>query len=268
MQALESQEYAKNIMDRFQLARMLKSSPPVGKEQFIEQCCRGKSVLDLGCIRHSAEFAATDPNWLHRRIHRVAARVVGVDYLPAEVEKLRNSEFHIICADVTRPLPLQEQFDVIVAGDLIEHLDNFQGFFGNCTRLLKPGGSLIITTPNPFFAGQFHFVALKRYFLINPEHTCWIDPQALSQLAARFGFAIAEAHYLRRSWQLPHLISESESNQYDILTGRWTNRSFHAKVLRRLVPVFFWLVYWPYKMLSGASTRLVAYSDYLAVLKK
>ena len=48
-----------------------------------------KNVLDIGCIRHSAEFAVSDPNWLHKKISTAASRTLGVDYLPDEVEKLR-----------------------------------------------------------------------------------------------------------------------------------------------------------------------------------
>ena len=256
------------VADRFTLAAMLRRAPVVEKERFIEDACRDKVVLDLGCVRHSAEFATSDPNWLHGRIFLVAARTVGVDYLAEEVEKLKNTKYHIVWGDVTRPLPIDEQFDVIVAGDLIEHVTNFEGFFENCRRLLRKDGRLIITTPNPFYSGEFHYIAFKRQFIINPEHTCWIDPQALAQLAARFSFTIEQAHYLNQAWNFANFLCENRNNQYDIHSGVWSDQSFASKVKRHALALFFNLFYRPFRYLTGGKTRLVGYADYVAVLRR
>jgi 2-polyprenyl-3-methyl-5-hydroxy-6-metoxy-1,4-benzoquinol methylase len=256
------------MMDRFALSERLKKSKPVDKASYIQDLCRDKVVLDMGCIRHNAEFALKDPNWLHQKIRSVAKKVVGVDYLPEEIEKLKKYNYEIVFGDVTKPIDIQEQFDVIVAGDLIEHLTNFEGFFDNCTKLLKPDGLLVITTPNPFFVDEFHFVAFKGHFLINPEHTCWIDPQALLQLSQRFGYSISEAYYIKNSWQLKNLICETKNNEYDILNGRWSQNSFNSKVIRRIAGILFNIFYVPYKILTGTNASLTKHCDYIAVLKK
>lgn len=255
-------------MDRFLLLDKLKKSKPINRNDFIEQKCLDKVVLDLGCIRHNAEFALRDPNWLHRKIKKVAKRIVGIDYLPSEIEKLQIAGYDIILADITKPISLDENYDIIVAGDLIEHLTNFEGFFDNCTRLLKKDGILIITTPNPFYIDEFLFVAFKRSYLINPEHTCWIDPQALSQLGARFGYKIDEVYFIRESWQLKNLICETAHHRYDILNGVWQNDTFTFKVVRKGLGIVFNLFYAPFKVLTGMNSKLIRYSDYLAVLKK
>ena len=255
-------------MDRFELSHLLFTSPPVDKITFIQDACRDKEVLDLGCIRHNAEFATKDPRWIHQKIKDVAKTVIGIDYLEKEVEKLKKLGYDIRSGDVTKPLPLTVQFDVIIAGDLIEHLTNFEGFFENCKRLLKNGGVLIISTPNPFFSDEFHYVAYKRNFLINPEHTCWIDPQALSQLALRFGFQITETHYLINPWRLGGLMCESRGFEYDILNDRWKNNSLPTKILRFVTSVVFGAFYIPFKTLVLTNTKLVRYSDYIAILKQ
>jgi len=150
------------MMNKFELADMIKAAKPVNKESFIADMCAGKAVLDLGCIRHSAEFALKDATWLHKRIKEVAKKTVGVDYLPREIEKINSAGYDVIFGDVTKPMNITEKFDVIVAGDLLEHLTNFEGFFNNCKTLLTDDGILIITTPNPFFCGEFHYVLFKR----------------------------------------------------------------------------------------------------------
>lgn len=255
-------------MDKYSLARMIKRSDPVEKEAYIQEKSNGKTVLDLGCIRHSAEFAEKDPKWLHSKIRSVAKKTVGIDYLPEEVEKLRKKGFDIRFGDVTKPLDIDERFDVIVAGDLIEHLSNFDGFFDNCTRLLKEEGILIITTPNPFYTDEFHYVAYKKDYIINPEHTCWIDPQALSQLAARFGYSIAEAHFLKHTWKLKGIICEKQGDEYDILNDRWKDSSKAKLIYRLAAGNLFNIIFAPFKNISSENTKLIKYSDYLAVLKK
>jgi SAM-dependent methyltransferase len=245
---------------------MLRAARAVDKERFIEGKCAGKAVLDLGCIRHSADFAK-DSGWLHARIRSVAERVVGIDYLAEEVPKLAAMGYDVRLADVTKPFFLDATFDVIVAGDLIEHLTNFDGFFDNIHRHLKDDGTVIITTPNPFYAGEFHYVAFKRDYLINPEHTCWIDPQALAQLVDRFALGIEEIHFIDNSWRLSQLICNSERDEYDILSDAWRDTSFRKRAARRIAGLMFEIFYAPYRLL-GANSSLVRHSDYVATLKK
>lgn len=255
-------------MDKFTLTEMLKKSKPVERVSFIQEKCLDKRVLDLGCIRHSADYALKDQNWLHKKIKLVANELIGIDYLSGEVEKLNAAGYHIIARDATKPLNIKGKFDVIVAGDLIEHLVNFEGFFENCQRLLKDGGIIIISTPNPFYAELFHFLSFKHNFLINPEHTCWIDPQALLQLTERFGYLISEIHYIKESFKIKNLILETSNHRYDILSEKWTPESLKKKIKRKIFGIFFQVFYVPFKIIIRSNTILVKYSDYLAVLVK
>jgi len=254
-------------MDKFILAQKIKSSKVVDRGLFIQERCRGKRVLDLGCVRHNAAFALKDPDWLHKKIASVAAEVVGLDYLREEVNKMAQAGYNIIFGDVTKPLDVKGRFDVIVAGDLIEHLTNFDGFFENCIRLLKPDGILIISTANPFYSGEFHYLAFKSNFLVNPEHTCWIDPQCLAQLSERSGFRIDEIHYVKDPWRLGAIISETSRRRYDIHKDTWSGDSLVFKIFRVAVGKIFDLFYAPYRFISGTSSPLVKYSDYIAALK-
>lgn len=253
-------------MDKFTLSEIIKKSKPIVKEDFIQKKCHGKTVLDIGCIRHSAKFVIEDPKWLHKKIKAVAKKVIGVDYLPQEIEKLSKFGYEIILWDITKRLNIDEKFDVIVAGDVIEHLVNFEGFFENCKNLLKSEGILIITTANPFYAGEFHYLAFKRDFLLNPEHTCWIDPLCLEQLSRKFGFGIREIHYLKNSWKLNSVICETKRHVYDILNDKWMNNSVRFKLFRVLFGSLFAIFYLPYRIISGCNTILVRYSDYLVLL--
>jgi len=256
------------VIDPFRIARHLVHAPVVNKIRFLRDACRGKRVLDLGCVRHTAAFALKDPHWLHGIIASVAATMLGVDIVAAEVEKLCDFGYNVIAGDVTKPIPIAGPFDVIVAGDIIEHLDNFAGFFENCQRLLAPDGIVVITTANPFYAELFHYIALKRAFLANPEHSCWIDPCMLARLAARFGFRASEMHYLTNSWRLRSMICETASHRYDIVNDRWSSNTLAFRACRKIMKRVFGGIYDVVKILSITNTRLVQHADYLAVLRR
>jgi len=254
-------------MNKFTFADKVRASSTVDKGKFIEEMCRGKKVLDMGCVCHDETFYNKD-DWLHSKIKGVARELLGVDYLESDVKKLQRKGFNIICGDVTRELNIKKKYDVIIAGDLVEHLTNFEGFFKNLDKLLTRKGVVIISTPNPFYADEFHYVSFKRSYLINPEHTCWIDPLAMNQLVSRFNFNITEIHFIKDCWKLGSLISESRDDSYDITKDEWKKKGFYSRIWRRLLGYLFNIIYIPYCLITFQYTDLVRYSDYLVVLNR
>src|SRR5688572_13790842 len=97
------------------LHRVLKQglAAPVSRIELMRELCRGKDVLDLGCVQHDAA-QAEQPEWLHQAIVEVAASVIGVDYSAHNVAKLKQRGYTMIGADVTKPLPIEASFDIIV----------------------------------------------------------------------------------------------------------------------------------------------------------
>jgi len=256
-------------MERFFLSDLISKSQVIEKESFIKQKCKNKVVLDLGCIRHDASFA-NNPNWLHNEIKNVAKKVIGIDFLGDEVKKLQGLEYKILFGDVTKPLNLSEKFDVIVAGDLIEHLSNFEGFFNNCKKFLKKDGILIITTPNPFYIDEFLYIALKNTYFVNPEHTCWIDPFTLNQLTTRFNFKIQELHFIKKRWYLKDFINENPENYYDNLKDKWIERIIPKKMKKiknEIIKKLYMIFSKSFLRILSYNMRLIKYSDYIAVLK-
>ena len=164
--------------------------------EFIE----GKKVLDLGCVQHNLS-KANDPDWLHRILVKHAKSVLGVDYLKKEVSALKLQGYNIVCANVEK-MELGDDFEVIVAGDLIEHLSNFGHFMERIAKHLDlDEGIFLLTTPNPVNILRFVRVLFSGRAGANPEHTCWFTEKVLGQLAKRYGFKILDVAYVDDSYQ-------------------------------------------------------------------
>lgn len=155
----------------------------------IEPYVRGRSVLDIG-----AASGHTRPDWMHGQIAAAAQRVVGVDIDAGKVAQIQARGFDVRLVDAGH-LELDERFDVVFAGELIEHLTNFEAFLATARRHLKPGGQLLLTTPNAFCFTNFVY----RYGFsvqVHAEHTCWFCEDTLSSLVTRCGFRVSEVKYL------------------------------------------------------------------------
>jgi SAM-dependent methyltransferase len=103
----------------------------------------GDRVLDIGC----AAGAVT------HFLSGFGCDVVGVDVEERAIEKATAlfPGFRFVQADVSA-LPFADaSYDKAVAADLVEHLDDttFAAMLLECRRVLVPGGTLSLYTPNP-----------------------------------------------------------------------------------------------------------------------
>jgi len=166
------------------------------KDDFVVHLARGRRVLDLGCIDHDADEAlARGGEWLHARLRSVAETLVGVDLLASDADVLNARGYDIRVADV-ESLHLGAQFDLIVAGDLIEHLSNIGQFLDSVSRHMHDQSVFVVTTPNPFNVEQFSQALFRNKIMVNPQHTVWIDPRVMHELISRSPFEIVNFHWI------------------------------------------------------------------------
>jgi 2-polyprenyl-3-methyl-5-hydroxy-6-metoxy-1,4-benzoquinol methylase len=166
------------------------------REPIILDLVAGKDVLDVGCVEHLATRAATE-EWLHKKLYARARSVLGLDLAEPEVKKLAG-RYNIVVGDA-HSVDLHRDFDCVVAGELIEHLDNPGMFLRNMLRHLRPGGQIILTTPNPFYPKRLLEVLTRGGTEINDEHTCWYCDVTLTQLLRRVGFEEVRTHFVSNS---------------------------------------------------------------------
>jgi SAM-dependent methyltransferase len=136
--------------------------------------CDGATVLEAGCGEgYGADLLAGS-----------AHRVLALDYDPATVAHVRARYPRVTVARanlVALPLP-DASVDVVVSLQVIEHLWEQERFLGECRRVLRPGGTLLVSTPNriTFSPG--------RDTPLNPFHTRELDPDELAGMTRDAGF--------------------------------------------------------------------------------
>ena len=75
------------------------------------------------------------------------SRVDAVDLI--DYEDRAADDIHWIHCDLNEPIPIPDAtYDVIAAVDVIEHLENVRAVAREWFRLLRPGGTLVFSTPN------------------------------------------------------------------------------------------------------------------------
>ncbi|MBS0241999.1 MAG: methyltransferase domain-containing protein [Proteobacteria bacterium] len=169
-------------------------------QMYLADLVRDKSVLDVGCVDHDAGKEQVSDAWLHKHLRRTARSIVGLDLSEQGVSELSARGYDVVCGDATT-VSLGKKFDVVMAGEIIEHVDNPGQFLANLAKHLAPGGILVVTTPNPFYAlHMFEGTVLKdpgaRW---NEQHVSWFCPFTLKNLAERAGLVVDRVGYFARS---------------------------------------------------------------------
>lgn len=166
----------------------------VFRQPFIEEYVTGKVVLDLGSIEHDLyRDSIQRGKWLFDKIHRRAKKAIGIDILPEAIEELKAAGYDLRYGDVEHldPLEFKEKFDLIIAGELIEHLLNPGLFLKGIARFMDKDTELLVSTPNAF--GFIRFIdAFIRRERTRPDHVAWHSARTLTQLLQANGLKVKE----------------------------------------------------------------------------
>jgi 2-polyprenyl-3-methyl-5-hydroxy-6-metoxy-1,4-benzoquinol methylase len=154
---------------------------------YLTEAVRGKNVLDIGCVENDADHS-TRNEWLHNHLRRTSSVCLGIDILEGEIRSLKDKGYNVLCHDITKSA-LDKKFDVIISGEIVEHIGNIDGLLSNCRKCLVPGGRLLLSTPYPWFIGvSFRHTVAGADFPGSLEHVAWYDPANFAELASRHGY--------------------------------------------------------------------------------
>lgn len=111
---------------------------------------------------------------------------VGTDFSPQVVEKARSRANRIYKGGIDQ-VPAEEKFDCIVAIQVIEHIYQPRSFLDDLCKHLKPGGKMVIATPD---MGSFwrRFMGHRWPSFKIPEHVLYFSRRTLDKLMREVGF--------------------------------------------------------------------------------
>ncbi len=88
----------------------------------VMDAARGRRVLEIGVVSHTRRYIDSS-QWRHRMLCDVSAYILGLDILEPLVKELQDEGFNVICAVATSDADLNQRFDMVCNGEVIEHVD-------------------------------------------------------------------------------------------------------------------------------------------------
>ncbi len=179
---------------------MNKKIEMVQRVDFIKKACAGKKVLHLGCTNYPYTKESLENDMLlHFDIDKVASELYGFDFDQRGIDtlvELGGKNIYLADLEKLEDVALNETFDVIIGGEIIEHLSNPGLFLKGIQRFMNPRTSLIITTVNAYCAMRFITYALRGKGGLNepvhPDHIAYYSYKTLSLVAKRENLEIRD----------------------------------------------------------------------------
>lgn len=166
----------------------------VEREQFIKEQLENRRYLEnkFNKIQNILDIGSMNDNKrLFKEYYKITRNIIGID-LNTELGDLIF--WNIYKADCQN-FNFNRKFDLIICGEVIEHLSNFQGFFNSLRKHLKKNGKVIITTPNPMSFMRLCQKLIKQEPTNDKYHTVMLDSITFSNMCRENGFKVVKNYY-------------------------------------------------------------------------
>jgi 2-polyprenyl-3-methyl-5-hydroxy-6-metoxy-1,4-benzoquinol methylase len=158
---------------------------------------KGARLLEVGCgMGYLSEVASKSFHYFGTDISVIPllaakGRVSGTDFIQSNAMMLSFR---------------QEAFEFIVAFDILEHTDKPESVIAEAYRVLRKGGSLIVTVPNTRSLGnriKGGASGMVPSMHMDPTHVSLLSPEKWKELFRKSGFQIVRFHS-DTLWDLPY----------------------------------------------------------------
>jgi len=190
----------------------------VQRVDLIMEMCAGKKVLHLGCANYPYTQNSIDNEMLlHYDLEKSAGELYGFDFDQPGLDILAaNGTGNLYRADLEKldEVAMSETFDVIVAGEMIEHLNNPGLFLTGIQRFMNSETRLVLTTINAYCGMRWFWYGLRgrrgKQEPVHPDHVAYYSYSTLSLLVKRHGldvdsfmfYDIGKEHRPHNPWYL------------------------------------------------------------------
>ena len=165
--------------------------------------CRGRSVLHLGCTDWPyTQQRLEQGNLLHLELQRHAASIYGVDGDQEGLALLtKEGVANLYHGDLESldKVSLGCTFDIILAGEVIEHMSNPGLFLRGVRRFMRHDSVLVITTVNAYCGFRMFRYAVRghggRAEPVHPDHVAYYSYATLTHLLAREKMAVRQFYF-------------------------------------------------------------------------
>lgn len=159
-----------------------KSAPPAPLVRYHEWLGRAEALVGRGRL---LEVGAGSGGFIRAALAR------GWDVDATEISKsafdgLRATGARVFAGDVSAACYSDQRFDLVVSLEVVEHVSAPLAHVAELCRVTRPGGLLLLTTPN--FDGLSRRCLGVRWRVIDPEHLGYFTPSTLYCIVRRAGY--------------------------------------------------------------------------------
>jgi len=149
---------------------------------------RGLTIADVGCAGGS----------FLDHVRGLAGSIVAVEPCTLYHKSLSERGYRVFDYADTAARELGPAVDLAVSLQVIEHTLNPEAFLADIRAMLKPGGYLLISTPNRDDLLMDALPETYPQFFYRVAHRWYFDAQSLTECAGRAGFCMEKLTYLHR----------------------------------------------------------------------
>ncbi len=168
----------------------------IDRIKYLCNYAKNKSIIHVGCVDHIPLIKGKIKNntWLHKRLDEVVKRQFGIDlneegiqYMKEELNLTDVAVENILDGSIN-PVILNNQWDSIILGEILEHVDNPVLFLSKVRERYKSCiNEIVVTVPNAMSIKNTAFSFLNKE-QINSDHYYWFSPYTLARILLKAGF--------------------------------------------------------------------------------